>query len=57
MTCRDGLTVHALLDEIQQQQPGIALALNQHILPRDQWQTHILQDGDHVLLFQVIAGG
>ncbi|WP_437435841.1 sulfur carrier protein ThiS [Klebsiella pneumoniae] len=36
---------------------AVALALNQHILPRDRWEDHLLQEGDRVLLFQVIAGG
>lgn len=34
-----------------------ALALNQQILPREQWRQHIVQEGDQILLFQVIAGG
>ncbi|EFC3498764.1 sulfur carrier protein ThiS, partial [Escherichia coli] len=25
--------------------------------PREQWAQHIVQDGDQILLFQVIAGG
>ncbi|MCF7099342.1 MoaD/ThiS family protein, partial [Klebsiella variicola] len=29
----------------------------QRILPREQWQDHLLQEGDQILLFQVIAGG
>ncbi|KJT23544.1 sulfur carrier protein ThiS, partial [Salmonella enterica subsp. enterica serovar Heidelberg str. SARA36] len=37
--------------------PGVALALNQQILPREQWQQQIVQEGDQILLFQVIAGG
>ncbi|MBN0141068.1 sulfur carrier protein ThiS, partial [Pseudomonas aeruginosa] len=49
--------VSALLTQLEQQQPGVALALNQHILPRDRWEDHLLQEGDRVLLFQVIAGG
>ena len=57
MSCDDGLTVAALLDKLRQLKPGTALALNQHILPRDRWEDHLLQEGDRVLLFQVIAGG
>ncbi|WP_428997657.1 MoaD/ThiS family protein [Pseudomonas aeruginosa] len=26
-------------------------------MPRGQWAQHIVQDGDQILLFQVIAGG
>ena len=57
LACADNLSVSALLTQLEQQQPGVALALNQHILPRDRWEDHLLQEGDRVLLFQVIAGG
>ena len=55
--CETGLTVAALLLRLEQDKPGVALALNQQILPRTQWADHSLQEGDALLLFQVIAGG
>ncbi|WP_318372578.1 sulfur carrier protein ThiS [Enterobacter sp.] len=57
MQCADNLTLSALLTQLNQGQPGTALALNEQIVPRDRWDQHILQDGDRILLFQVIAGG
>lgn len=57
MQCPAGQTVSELLAHLDQLKPGAALALNQQILPREQWQQHIVQDGDQILLFQVIAGG
>ncbi|HCQ3213117.1 TPA: sulfur carrier protein ThiS [Escherichia coli] len=58
MQCVAELTVHELLEQLeQQQQAGAALAINQQIVPREQWAQHIVQDGDQILLFQVIAGG
>ena len=54
MQCAAGQTVHEQLD---QRQAGAALAINQQIVPREQWAQHIVQDGDQILLFQVIAGG
>ncbi|AKA38477.1 sulfur carrier protein ThiS [Yersinia ruckeri] len=53
----DALTVNQLLTQLDYNQPGSALAINQTIIPRNNWDTHILQDGDDVLLFQAIAGG
>ena len=53
MQCAAGQTVH----ELDQRQAGAALAINQQIVPREQWTQHIVQDGDQILLFQVIAGG
>lgn len=53
LACADNLSVSALLTQLEQQQPGVALALNQHILPRDRWEDHLLQEGDRVLLFRL----
>lgn len=57
MQCMEGQTVSELLAQLNQLKPGAALALNQQILPRERWQQHIVQEGDQILLFQVIAGG
>lgn len=51
------LTVAAFLSQRQLLTPGVALALNHQILPRSRWEEHHLEEGDHLLLFQVIAGG
>lgn len=55
--CAEAITLHALLEQQRLLTPGIALAVNDAIVPRSQWSQHVLQDGDSVLLFQVIAGG
>ncbi|WP_253381033.1 sulfur carrier protein ThiS [unidentified bacterial endosymbiont] len=55
--CDEGLSVAALLDTLRQLKPGMALALNQHILPRERWDRQQVSEGDQILLFQVIAGG
>lgn len=56
LKCDDGLTIAALLEKLRQLKPGTALALNQQILPREQWEHQQVRDGDNILLFQVIAG-
>ncbi|MBD1227168.1 sulfur carrier protein ThiS [Xenorhabdus griffiniae] len=48
---------HQLLEHIERPQSGTALAINQTIIPRSEWQTHQINDGDSILLFQAIAGG
>lgn len=57
MQCADGQTISELLVHLNQLKPGAALALNQQILPREQWEQQIVQEDDQILLFQVIAGG
>ncbi|WP_413531414.1 sulfur carrier protein ThiS [Rahnella inusitata] len=51
------LTLLDLLNLLALSVEGSALAVNQVIIPRDNWLSHLLKDGDHVLLFQAIAGG
>ncbi|MGE9553438.1 sulfur carrier protein ThiS [Erwinia amylovora] len=51
------LTLTALLEQISRQQPGTALAVNQHIVPRERWADWLLQEGDELVIFQAIAGG
>ncbi|WP_112288548.1 sulfur carrier protein ThiS [Rahnella variigena] len=51
------LTLLTLLDVLALNPAGSALAVNQVIIPRDNWPAHLLEDGDEILLFQAIAGG
>ncbi len=51
------VTISRLFDILQRQQTGTALAINQIIIPRSQWESHLINDGDNILLFQAIAGG
>ncbi|AYN28042.1 MULTISPECIES: sulfur carrier protein ThiS [Buttiauxella] len=55
--CVENLTLAKLLEQLRFLQPGVALAINQTIIPREQWETYLLNDGDQILLFQAIAGG
>lgn len=55
--CPDNLALEQLLEQLRVLKPGIALAINQTIVPHEQWETHLLNDGDQILLFQAIAGG
>lgn len=57
LQCADGLTLAKLLDQLNQLKPGVALALNHQILPREQWELQQVHEDDRILLFQVIAGG
>lgn len=51
------LSVQQLLQQQQLNPKGLAVAINQHILPRTQWETHQLQAGDRLTVFRAIAGG
>lgn len=51
------VTISQLLIQLEQPSIGVALAINETIVPRENWETHFINDGDTILLFQAIAGG
>ncbi|WP_304162979.1 sulfur carrier protein ThiS [Lonsdalea britannica] len=57
VTLEEPISVEQLLQRLDRLQPGTALAINQIVIPRPDWSTCQVQDGDDILLFQAIAGG
>ena len=54
----DSLTVQALLDlEIPIEQNGIAFAINDTIIPKSNWNSHIIQETDDILIITATQGG
>ncbi len=50
-------TITGLLTVLEQPDKGIAVAVNQTIVSRQNWDDFQLSENDHVTLFQAIAGG
>ncbi|EPL6456901.1 MULTISPECIES: sulfur carrier protein ThiS [Providencia] len=57
MTLDAPLTVNQLFEVLGRSTTGTALAINQVIIPKSQWDSHLINDQDNILLFQAIAGG
>ena len=54
----EGLSLQALLAELGvQAKPGIAVAVNQTVVPAVQLATHTLSEDDAVLIVQATQGG
>lgn len=54
----ENITVRSLLEEMQlSKKSGIAVALNQKVIPRDEWNQTILEESDSVLLIKASQGG
>lgn len=51
------LTINQLFAALEHSTAGTALAINQVIIPKSQWDSHLINDQDNILLFQAIAGG
>ncbi|WP_367772226.1 sulfur carrier protein ThiS [Flavobacterium sp. WC2421] len=54
----DSLTVQALLDlEIPEKQNGIAIAINNTVIPKSTWNSHSIQETDIILIISATQGG
>lgn len=54
----DSLTVQALLDlEIPIKQNGIAFAINDTVIPKSNWNSHIIQESDNIFIISATQGG
>jgi sulfur carrier protein len=54
----DSLTVQTLLDlEILLKQNGIAIAINNTIIPKQNWHLHYLNETDDILIISATQGG
>ena len=36
---------------------GIAIAVNQRMVPRTEWDSYALSEGDHLLIIKAVCGG
>jgi len=53
----DGLTVGALLELLGAPRVGIAVARNEHVVRRGDYDTHPIADGDRIEIIKAVAGG
>ncbi|UXI01252.1 sulfur carrier protein ThiS [Photobacterium sp. TY1-4] len=57
VNCPAGHTLAALLIALEMPLQATAVALNDDIVARSDWDTTRLSQGDRIALFQAIAGG
>jgi sulfur carrier protein len=50
-------TLKQLLLQLDKPLIGSAVAVNQQVIARSQWESYIISEGDNISLFQAIAGG
>lgn len=54
----NSLTVQTLLDlEIPNRQNGIALAINNVVVPKSNWNSHYIKEKDEILIISATQGG
>jgi len=52
-----GLTLTGLLQELGLSEEGVALAVNGQVLPKKNWVSQVLSDGDRVEIVRAVGGG
>lgn len=52
-----GQTLLDLLNQIEREPRGIAIALDQTVVPKNQWESRKVSEQSEVLIFETIAGG
>ena len=54
----DSFTIQALLDlEIPNKQNGIAVAINNTVIPKSNWNSHQITETDDILIISATQGG
>lgn len=53
----DGATLYDLLQHHFLPQAGIAVAINNHVVPKSQWESRPLEEGDNLTVIQAACGG
>ena len=53
----DGLTLAALVERKGLQGKRIAIEVNEELVTRSKFPTHIVKEGDHLEIVQAIGGG
>lgn len=53
----DGTTVSALAEERRLPEKGVAVAVNNEMLPREEWAAYVIKDGDDIVILKAFCGG
>lgn len=53
----DGLTVTSLVGHLGMKTDRVAVELNQQIVPRTNWDSTVLKDGDRLEIVHFVGGG
>lgn len=53
----ESYTVTQMLTELSIQSAGIAIAVNQQVIPRSQWDSYVLAENDRITIIRATQGG
>ena len=53
-----GLNINQLCDHLSiHQRQGIALAINNEVIPKSNWENHTVKEGDKIIIITASQGG
>lgn len=55
--CEEGTTVYGLLEQESITLQNIAVAVNDTVVPREQWNTTVLGEGCRLIIIKAVQGG
>lgn len=53
----DHSSVSLMLNQIQLEPKGIAIAINETVVPKQSWDQHLINENDKVLIIKATQGG
>lgn len=57
MEIAEEATIHSLLPKMNANTDGIAVAINNSIVPRKEWEHHSIKQNDNILIIKATQGG
>lgn len=53
----DNASVATLAEELQLPKSGVAVAVNNQIVKKDEWQSTVLKENDKIIIIKAVCGG
>lgn len=57
MEIADGTTLRDIADSRKLPAQGVAMAVNNEMVPREKWAEHVVHDGDDIVILKAFCGG
>ncbi len=57
VSCPDKSTLQEILQQQSVTPVNIAIAIDSTVIPKSQWATTVVNDGNHILIIKAVQGG
>ncbi len=57
-TVTENITLQTIVNtQLGEKQKGVAVAVNDNVIPKLYWENHIIKSNDHILIIKATQGG